>query len=142
MARLDQQKQQEWKAALARNQAPWVACGVDFSDESSSMAFEGIAGLIDWSLHGQVSTLVMRKQITAGECCLVPGDPRRGRPNYLFFPIRSAMTAQAFLEKTRKLQVQEIALAESTFPEDFLSKVKQTFKKEGIRYTKLEPESK
>lgn len=138
MARLDPYKKQEWKAALAANKAAWVACGLDLGGDGGA-AFEGMAGLIDWTLHGQVSALAIRRQIADGECCLVPGDASRGRPNYLFFPIRAATGAQGFIEKARKLNITDIAIAESTFPEDFLGKVKQTFKKEGIRFTKLEP---
>jgi len=98
--------------------------------------------LIDWAVHGQVSSLLQRGHFSSGECCLIPGNPALGRPSYLFFPIHSPAGAQSFFEKTRKLGITEIALAESTFPEDFLGKLKQTFKKVGVRCTKLEPEPK
>jgi hypothetical protein len=140
MARLEQQKREEWKAALSSTKSPWVVCGLDFSLSSSSARLEGMAGLIDWTVHGQVSQLLSRGKID-GECCLIPGDTALDRPNFLFFPARSSMGAQALLEKARKLGIAELAIAESTFPEDFLGKLKQTLKKEGIRYTKLEPES-
>ncbi len=139
MARLDQQKRREWKAALSSTKSPWVVCGIDHSEENASARLEGMPGLIDWAVHGQVSALLQHKDLASGECCLIPGDPSLGRPNFLFYPARPSSGAQALLEKVRKLGIAELALAESTFPEDFLSKLKQTLKKEGIRFTKLEP---
>ncbi len=142
MAKLDQNQQREWKAALVSTKAAWIVCGLDLNEENPGSGLEGMPGLIDWTLHGQVSALILRRKFSDGECCLVPGDCALGRPNYLFFPSRSTSGAQALLEKTRKLKIKELALAESTFPEDFLGKLKQTLKKEGIRFTKLEPEAK
>jgi hypothetical protein len=142
MARLDQEKRREWKAALVSTKAHWIVCGLDINEENPCSTLEGMPGLIDWTLHGQVSDLLLRKKISEGECCLVPGDSALGRPNFLFFPRSSAAGAQALMEKARKLKIDELALAESTFPEDFLTKLKQTLKKEGIRFMKLEPEAK
>jgi hypothetical protein len=138
MARLDREKRREWKAALLASPASWIGCGIDVGQENPSASLEGVPGLIDWMVHGQVSGLVLRGEFARGECCLIPGDQTLGRPNYLFFPIHSPAGPAALLEKARKLGVKEIALAESTFPEDFLGKLKQNFKKEGIRFATLE----
>lgn len=139
MARLDPAKRKEWKTALSSVKEPWVAVGLDFNEPSAAARFEGISGLVDWILHGQVSRLMVREKIGSGESCLVPGDAALGRPSFLFFPVRASGGPASFCEKARKLGVKELALAESTFPEDFLAKVKQTLKKEGIRFTNLEP---
>lgn len=139
MARLDPAKKAEWKKALAAADAPWIAIGLDFSGPGRSAGLEGMPGLADWDLHGQVSRLLLANRISDDESCLVPGNPELSRPSFLFVPARAANGAADFLEKLRRLQVKEIALAESTFPEDFLAKVKQTFKKEGIRFKSLEP---
>ncbi len=139
MARLDPAKRSEWKNALTSVTAPWIAIGIDHSSPSMAARLEGIVGLADWALHGQVSRLLLEKKITDGESCIVPGNSMLSRPSFLFFPVRGSGSANSFLEKMQKLQVTEVALAESTFPEDFLAKVKQTFKKEGIRFTSLEP---
>lgn len=141
MARLDPAKRNEWKKALAEAGVAWVAVGIDFSEPNASARLEGMPGLVDWALHGQVSRLMLQERLGGAESCLVPGDPALGRPSFLFFPVRAPNSVAAFLEQVRGLQVKEIALAESTFGEDFLAKVKQTFKKEGIRFTTLEPSS-
>lgn|GEM_PF-5138414 len=140
MARLDQQKRRDWKVALSSTKSAWVVCGFDSNEASMSARLEGMPGLIDWALHGQVSGLLKREG-EIGDCCLIPGDPLLLRPSFLFFSTRTPSGAQSLLDKARKLGLSELTIAESTFPEDFLSKLKQTLKKEGIRYTKLEPES-
>ena len=141
MARLEAAKRNEWKKALAAATAPWIAIGLDHSETSLAARLEGLPGLADWALHGQVSRLLLREKIGAGEACLVPGDASLARPSFLFVPSREPGSASRFLEQVKRLNVKEIALAESTFGEDFLAKVKQTFKKEGIRFTTLEPSS-
>jgi hypothetical protein len=98
---------------------------------------EGMTGLIDWALHGQVSRLVKRGILGQGESALLPGDPGRKRPSFLFVP--TGENASALVKKIVQLSLRDITVAESTFPEDFLSKLKQTLQKEGIRCTKLEP---
>ncbi len=139
MASLEPAKKQLWKAAISSTKAPWVACG--FTIPEISTAPDGILGLIDWLVHGQVSQLFIQGRLAAGECCLLPGHSGSNRPGFLLVPVAAPSGVQLLAEKTRKLKINELALAETTFPEDFLAKVKQTFKKEGIRWTKLEPET-
>ena len=131
MAELDSQKKKLWMKALSSTTVPWVVCG--FKD-----SLDGMPGLIDWLVHGQVSRLVKQGKLAAQEACVLPGDPARQRPSFLLFPVSAG--APALFEKLRKLAVSDLALAESSFPEDFLAKVKQNLKKEGIRCTTLEPE--
>jgi hypothetical protein len=98
-------------------------------------------GLIDWIVHGQVSRLLQKGRIGEDECCLLPGNPVNSRPSILLVPVSAPGAAKSLAEVARKLNISDLALAETTFPEDFLAKVKQTFKKEGIRCKKLEPET-
>lgn len=137
MASLDQSTKKAWKAALSSNPAPWVICGIRNDQTGSVAKLDGIPGLIDWIVHGQVSRRLQQGQLGPKDCCLVPGAPERKLPHFLFFP--TTITSQAFAEKVKHLKISELALAETTFPEDFLPKVKQTLKKEGIRCVKLEP---
>jgi hypothetical protein len=139
VASLDPAKRKLWNSALAAVTAPWVVCGITRRPDGEYASLDGFPGLIDWQVHGQVSRLLKRGRLAAGEACLVAGDPARGLPSYLLFPVEES--AAALAQKLRALRVEELALAESTFPEDFLHKVKQTFKKEGIRSTPLEPQS-
>ena len=132
MAQFEPARKKALRSALATTQAPWVVCGFE------TTAVDGVVGLVDWMLHGQVSRLVKRGALEAGKACVLPGDPLRKRPSFLLAP--SGVTAASLLEKLRKLGVSEVALAETTFPPDFRAKVKQTLKKEGIRCTTLEPE--
>jgi hypothetical protein len=134
MAQLEPALKKSLRHALVSTPAPWVVCGLD----AEQSPVDGVVGLIDWMLHGQVSRLVKSGALGAGKACVLPGDPLCKRPSFLLAP--SGVTAAALLEKLRKLGVTEIALAETTFPADFRSKVKQTLKKEGIRCTTLEPE--
>ena len=97
---------------------------------------DGMPGLVDWMAHGQVSRLLQRGSLRAGDATVLPGDPARGRPSVLLYPV--AEGAAALARKIAKLGVKELALASSTFPEDFCSKLEQTLKKEGIRCTTLE----
>ncbi len=135
---LDPVKKQAWQNALASTEAAWVICGFQSAVPS---ALDGMAGLIDWAVHGQVSQRLCKGQIRAGEACVVPGDAQKRRPSFLLFPVDIPSGPSHLVEKARKLKIGELALAESTFPEDFLAKLKQTLKKEGIRYQKLEPDS-
>ncbi|HEY8280446.1 MAG TPA: hypothetical protein VIH99_12530 [Bdellovibrionota bacterium] len=139
MATLDPKQKRAWKSALMGAKSPWVVCGLRRTATGKAAMLNGMAGLIDWALHGQVSRLVREESLGTGEPCLLPGDPERGRPSFILFPVDPPATPQSVAEKVRSLKVSELALAESTFPEDFLAKLKQTFKKEGIRCTKLEP---
>lgn len=140
MASLSAEQRNRWKETLWSASADWVVCGMDL-DRASHIGIDGVAGLIDWIVHGQVSQLLIESRMHAGECCLLPGDPQKKRPSFLLVPWDRTTSPQALAECTRKLRIREFAVAESTFPEDFLAKVKQTFTKEGIRWKKLEPES-
>ncbi len=137
MASLDPVRKKEWKEALAKSEAPWILCGLSHGGEGAYAAVEGMTGLIDWAVHGQVSRLLKRGELGSRDSAILPGDPGRGRPSFLLFPVESG--AAALVKKIAQLKVTEIAVAESTFPEDFLAKLKQTLPKEGIRCTKLEP---
>jgi hypothetical protein len=137
MAALDPARKKLWKTALASVEAPWIVCGLRRTEEGAFASLDGMAGLIDWMAHGQVSRLLRRGDLGPRDSAVLPGDPVRRRSSVLLFPVESG--ASALAKKISQLQVKDLALAESTFPEDFLTKLKQTLLKEGIRCTTLEP---
>lgn len=139
MANLEAAAKKEITAALAEVKTPWVFFGIDASRASLAERMEGVAGLIDWSVHGQVSQLLSAARFPADSFCVIPGDPSCQRESFLAFqyggPGADVKTAA---EHLRKLGIKDVTVAESTFPEDFSRKLKQTLVKEGSRWTKLE----
>lgn len=96
-----------------------------------------MAGLLDWKLHGQVSRLLVDDKFPPDEFCLIPSTGK-SRPSVLFWHFGPKPAVAPLLERLRSLHTKELALASSTFPEDFLSKLKENLKKEGIRWMELE----
>lgn len=139
MAKLDRETRKQLNEALADVKSPFVFFGIDASLASLAERMEGVAGLIDWSIHGQVSRLLAGANFPADGFCLVPGDPANERPSFVAFhfggPSPDVKTAAEYL---RKLGARDVTVAESTFPEDFSRKLKQTLTKEGSSWTKLE----
>lgn len=133
MGRLATEQKARWKKALASCEAPWIICGVDPSLPRSERLL-GMAGILDWHLHGQVSRLFVRGVFAPGEFCLVPWAGK----NFLFHHFKG--TPAPLIQRLRSLRADNIAVAASTFPEDFLSDLKENLRKEGIRWTKLESE--
>ncbi|MGE3263304.1 MAG: hypothetical protein AB7K68_16105 [Bacteriovoracia bacterium] len=138
MANLSTEQKREIAAALAAVKAPWVLFGIDASRISLAERMEGIAGLIDWNVHGQVSRLLARGLFPADGFCVIPGDPSCQRPSFLAFQFGAQPDAKIAADYLRKLSVKDVSVAETTFPEDFCRKLKQTLMKEGSRWTKLE----
>jgi hypothetical protein len=138
VAYLETAEKDSWKAALRSNTSPWIAFGLNGSTLSRAERLGGMAGLIDWHLHGQVSKLLASERLAAEDFCLLPG-PAAKPTSFLLYQHGENPSTSAFVNRLRQLNISEICLAESTFPEDFLGKLKQTLKKEGIRCTKLEP---
>jgi hypothetical protein len=138
VARLDAGQKRLLKEALCARPSPWIIFGLE-SAGSPAQRMGGLAGIIDWHLHGQVSSLLSDGRIANEEFCLFPGGGTKSY--FLMYQFGSAPDVKKLLHRLQLLKVEEFSLAESTFPEDFLSKLKQTLKKEGIRCTKLEPDS-
>lgn len=138
MAYLNTAEKDSWKAALRSNDSPWIAFGLNGQTLSRAERLGGMAGLIDWHLHGQVSKLLAEERLGNEEFCLLPGLAEKST-SFLLYQYGENPNASALMNRLRQLNISEICLAESTFPEDFLAKLKQTLKKEGIRCTKLEP---
>jgi len=137
MARLTAEIRSSWKAALRDCRAPWVIFGVNAEGKSLAEKLNGMAGLIDWLVHGQISRALIRGRVGANEFCLIPGA--ESRPSFLLYHFDTSPDAKSFLAKIRALNVKSLCLAESTFPEDFSTRVKQTLSKEGISCITLEP---
>jgi hypothetical protein len=135
--KLDRDQKESWKAALRGERAPWIAFGLDSSAAPLSDRLSGMAGLIDWHLHGQVSRLLAGGSLQPEEFCLVPTGT--GAQNFLLYHFGPSPDAKAFAAQAKKLKVTQLALASSTFPKDFLSKLEQNLKKEGIHFSHLEP---
>lgn len=131
MGRLSADQKTRWKNDLGSCAAPWVVCGIDFALPPAERLL-GMAGLIDWHLHGQVSKLLVDGELRAGDFCLVPGAGK----TFLFCQL--AGKSAPLVQRLRLLHADEIAVATSTFPEDFLRDLKENLKKEGIRWSQLE----
>jgi hypothetical protein len=138
MAALEAKVKSAWKQSLQSCSSPWIAIGIS-NEGLPSFRLNGMAGLADWHLHGQVSSLLARGRLSAGEFCLIPGS--NGQPNFLIYHFAGAPESKPLLGRLRALKVKELSFAASTFPGDFSSKLKQTLDKEGIRCTTLEPDT-
>lgn len=134
---LERDQKAGWKAALRAESSPFVAFGLDATVPLLSDRLAGLAGLIDWHLHGQVSRLLAEGTLPPEEFCLVPTGA--GAQNFLLYHYGDKPDPQAFVARARKLKVERLSLAAATFPKDFLSKLEQNLKKEGIPFTHLEP---
>jgi hypothetical protein len=139
MANLDSPKKESLKAALRACSAPWVAFALNSETANRDERMNGMAGLIDWHLHGQVSSLLAGNRIGKNEFCLIPGTTA-GSTSFLLYQHGEKPSVSELTDRVQQLKIGEICLAESTFPEDFLPELKQNLKKEGIRCTKLEPD--
>jgi hypothetical protein len=138
MAVLDAEKKKAWKNALRECPSPWIVFGLP-SLGLPEDRLGGVAGLIDWLVHGQVSRLLSRGLLEPEEFCLFPGQGKHG--NFLLYHYGQEPDVKSFLGRLKKLRVQELSLAESTFSKDFSAKLKQNLQKDGIRCTRLEPDS-
>jgi hypothetical protein len=138
MANLDTAKKREFKEALAAVKTPWVLFGIDGTLASLAERMEGAAGLLDWNLHGQVSKLLARENFSADGFCVIPGDPSCDRPSFVAFQFGTHPDVKVAADRLKKLGIKDVAVAETSFPEDFCRKLKQTLMKEGSRWTKLE----
>lgn len=134
--KLDHDQKETWKTALRGEKAPWVLFGLDSSVELLSDRMGGMAGLIDWHLHGQVSALLGRRALGPEEFCLVPTGT--GAQSFLLYHYGPSPDAKALVNHAKKLKVSHLALAASTFPKDFLAKLEQNLKKDGISFSHLE----
>ena len=141
MAQLNPATRSSWKKALSEISSGYVAVGLNSDLLTPPQHSEGMIGLIDWLLHGQVSRLLAKNKLLPGENILVPGNPDLQRPSFLFLYFDGNTEAKKTVNILKKLEISDLHLAESTFPEDFLGKMKQNFKKEGIRCIKVEPET-
>ena len=137
MARLDSPTKNQWKNALMQCQAPWILFGADSSNKLSDR-LSGMSGLIDWFLHGQVSRLISTLAIDEEELCLLPGNPDLKRANFLLYQYAKVPDLKKLLGQIAALQITELSICETTFPEDFCDKLKQNLKKQGIRWSRLE----
>lgn len=124
--------------AVRETAAPFVFFGVDGLLADPCDKLQGMAGFIDWNLHGQVSGLVLKKP-SPNSFSLLPHPA--GKTTFLLFYFGEKPSASLAMARIKKLPISDLALAETTFPEDFLRDLKHALKKVGIRCTKLEPET-
>ncbi|RZA08643.1 MAG: hypothetical protein EOP11_04275 [Proteobacteria bacterium] len=134
---LEHDQKHRYQAALKAEEAPWIAFGLDASVELISDRLSGMAGLIDWALHGQVGKLLGAESAKAFEFALLPAPS--GHQSFLLYQYGREPDAKAFAAQLKKLGVEELVLAASTFPRDFLAKLEQNLKKDGIPTRHLEP---
>lgn len=140
MAKLDLETKTTWMNALSSHSGPWILFGLDSQISPLSERLGGMAGLIDWYVHGQVSRLVS-KENSDSDFFLIPSTSKE-KPSFFFYHYSGSPELKKLSEKIKHLQISNIAVALSTFPEDFSKKLKQNLERDGIQWTKLEPDPK
>ena len=139
MALLEPREKESWNAALDRAAGPWIAFGLDAAIPLGSDRVAGLAALIDWRLHGQVSRRIA-DGLSPNSFCLfpLPGGAR----TFLLYHYLGKPDPAAFAERARALGLRELLVAERTFPEDFPRKLKHALEELDVRYATLEPDCK
>lgn len=140
MASLDIQTKNLWLDTLSEKKGEWVLFGINSQITPLCDRMNGMAGLIDWYIHGQVSRLISKNSMS-GDFCLFPTETNE-KPNFLLYHYTGSPDAKKVLEKLKSLNIKQVLMAKSTFPEDFYKKLKQNLDKDGIQWTKLEPDPK
>ncbi len=118
MGRLSPEQKNRWKQDLANCATPWIVSGIDFSLPAPER-LHGMTGLFDWHLHGQVSRLLAGGSRADWQFCLVPSAGK----NFLFY--RLGGNSAPLVQRLRAMHAEEIAVASSTFPGDFLRDLKE-----------------
>lgn len=83
MASLELGAKTQWFEQIAQHKGKWIVFGLNSSTTPNSERMNGMAGLIDWFVHGQVSKMVSKNQLY-GEFCLIPSENRE-KPNFLLY---------------------------------------------------------
>ena len=113
----------------------WIVIGLQ-KQKNLAATMDGLAGLADWILHGQVSKQLQKMHLSNGDLLWVPGIGIS--TNFLFIFLDDSFEPKEVFKKLRAIKMNKVVVAENTFPEDFLGKLKQNLKKEEVTFTSLE----
>lgn len=113
----------------------WIVIGLQ-KQKNLAATMDGLAGLADWILHGQVSKQLQKMHLSNGDLLWVPGLGIS--TNFLFIFLDDSFEPKEVFKKLRAIKMNKVVVAENTFPEDFLGKLKQNLKKEEVTFTSLE----
>ncbi len=135
MSALSVIEKENWKKKLLDFPNRWIFIALK-RDKSPSATLNGLPGIADWILHGQVSTQLQKNLLSNGDLLWIPG--KGVTTNFLFFYLDDSFESKEVFKKLKGIDLNEVVIAETTFPEDFLVKLKQNLKKEEISFTCLE----
>lgn len=140
MAILGTSAVQELRTRLNGCSAPWLLAGYQLSaGEPPAKSLQGTLGFLDWRLHGRLARLVREARLPPGEIAMLSNRGRLGQATLLVAHLKGDKSDLTSIETALKgLQAQDICVAASSFPEDFVSKLEAVFTKAGIRWTTLE----
>ena len=116
--------------------SPWLLIGYQ-KTESIAESMQGFLGIVDWRLHGQVSSLIKDDKIKPNELAMVPSNAQLGKASLLLFYV-SQKNPKNLLEHLLKLKVNDVCIVQNSFPEDFLENLQQNLSKAGIKWNMLE----
>jgi hypothetical protein len=123
------------KQKILSHSDQWILLGIA-KKNSNWETINGVVGIADWLLHGQVSKQLERSDLQSGELLWI--STTGNKSNFLFFYFEEQPETKEFLKKLAGIEIKKLVIAESSFPEDFCNKLKQYFKKENIPFSILE----
>jgi hypothetical protein len=139
MALLEESKYIEVLKNLDDCQSPWLLAAYQESS-NPARSLQGILGVIDWRLHGLLSDLIKKQRLEMDELAIIPGQARLGKASLLVHYCGLDLhKSEKIVDSLKKLHCQEICLVETSFPADFLRKLKQNLSKAGIKCLSLDP---
>jgi hypothetical protein len=123
------------KQKILSHSDQWILLGISKKSKNWE-TMNGVVGVADWLLHGQVSKQLERSNLKSGELMWIstPGN----RSNFLFYYFEDQPESKEFFKKLAGIEIKNLVIAETSFPEDFCTKLKQYFKKENIPFSSLE----
>ena len=138
MAKLDETALDKLRSAIQHCDKQWILAACRVGDDAGSRApLEGTIGFLDWRLHGQVSRLLKRGRLPAGELTLVPSQRHLGRASLLVYAAESDDDDADIAPALKKLRADDICVAIDTLPPTLATKWKKSFAKAGIQWRAL-----
>lgn len=107
--------------------------GIQDTASHPSMLVRGAVGIVDWELHGQVSSLILKGERNN---FLIPHPTLPIQ--FLFVFYQSKQSAKTIFETLQKMKIERISCIESTFEKDIWSELKQNLKKGQIELESME----
>jgi|SRR3989344_6842777 len=141
MAKLDDLSIKNLKNSLNNCSSKIIlSCYQKTDGEGLAKSLEGTLGYLDWCLDGQISKLLKCEGMKSGELTLISGKNKLGKQSSLliYTAKKSDIDAQRIAKALRGLQVENLSIAQSTFPKDSLGSLEKALKKEQIEWQSLE----